>query len=77
MAGFRSQAGDISLLHRVQASSGVHPTSYPVGTESSISSGKAVRGGGVEAYHLPPSNTEIKNGGAIPPLPYTSSWRGA
>jgi hypothetical protein len=23
------------------------------------------------------STAEIKNGGAIPPLPYTSSWRGA
>jgi hypothetical protein len=22
----------------------------------------------------PPSNAEVKNGGAIPPLPHTSSW---
>jgi hypothetical protein len=32
---------------------------------------------GREAGHLPPSNAEVKNGGAIPPLPDMSSWRGA
>jgi hypothetical protein len=26
--------------------------------------------------HSSPSSAEVKNGGAIPPLPYTSSWRG-
>jgi hypothetical protein len=30
-----------------------------------------------EADHLPPSNAEDKNGGAIPPLLHTSSWRDA
>jgi hypothetical protein len=25
----------------------------------------------------PPCSTEVQNGGAIPPLPSTSSWRGA
>jgi hypothetical protein len=30
-----------------------------------------------EADHSPPSSTEIKNSGAIPPLPHTSLWRGA
>jgi hypothetical protein len=29
------------------------------------------------ADHSPPSNAEVKNGGAIPPLPYMFSWRGA
>jgi hypothetical protein len=28
-----------------------------------------------EAYHLPSSVTVVKNGGAIPPLSHTSSWR--
>jgi hypothetical protein len=28
---------------------------------------------GSESDHSPPSSAEIKNGGAIPPLPYTSS----
>jgi hypothetical protein len=30
-----------------------------------------------EADHLPPSTAEVKNGGAIPPLPRTSSWHSA
>jgi hypothetical protein len=31
---------------------------------------------GREADNSPPSNAEIKNSGAIAPLPHTSSWRG-
>jgi hypothetical protein len=30
-----------------------------------------------EADHSPPSSAEVKNGGAIPPLPDISSWHGA
>jgi hypothetical protein len=30
-----------------------------------------------EADQWQPSTAEVKNNGAIPPLPYTSSWRGA
>jgi hypothetical protein len=29
---------------------------------------------GEEADHSPPSSAKVKNGGAIPPLPHTSSW---
>jgi hypothetical protein len=29
-----------------------------------------------EGAHLPPSSAEVKNGGAIPPLPKMSLWRG-
>jgi hypothetical protein len=32
---------------------------------------------GFEADYSPPSSAEAKNGGAIPLLPHTSSWRGA
>jgi hypothetical protein len=32
---------------------------------------------GREADQLSPSNADVKNGGAITPLPHTSSWRGA
>jgi hypothetical protein len=32
---------------------------------------------GHEGAHSPPSHTEIVNGGAIPPVPHTSSWRAA
>jgi hypothetical protein len=30
-----------------------------------------------DADHSPPSSAEVENGGAIPPLPHTSSWHGA
>jgi hypothetical protein len=29
------------------------------------------------ADHSSPSSTEVKNGGALPPLPHMSSWPGA
>jgi hypothetical protein len=32
---------------------------------------------GRKTDHSPPSSTDVKNDGAIPPLPHTSSWRGA
>jgi hypothetical protein len=32
---------------------------------------------GHEADHSPPSNAEVKYGGAIPPLPHMPSWCGA
>jgi hypothetical protein len=32
-----------------------------------------VKQSGREADHSPPSSAEVKNGGAIPPLPHTSS----
>jgi hypothetical protein len=34
---------EFSLLHVVQTGSGVHPTSYPMGTGGSFSGGKAAR----------------------------------
>jgi hypothetical protein len=36
-----------------------------------------VKGPGHEADNLSPSIAEVKNGGAIPPLHDTPSWRGA
>jgi hypothetical protein len=32
---------------------------------------------GRDSDHSPPSSAEVKKGGAIPPLPRTSSWGGA
>jgi hypothetical protein len=29
---------------------------------------------GCEADHPPPFNAEVENGGAVPPLPHSSSW---
>jgi hypothetical protein len=62
-----------SLLHSVQTGSGAHPASYPMGS-GALSVG--VKLPGSEADHSSPS-AEVKNGGAIPPLPHASSWNGA
>jgi hypothetical protein len=39
--------------------------------------GWGVKQSGHEADHSLPSSAEVKNGGALPPLPHMSSWRGA
>jgi hypothetical protein len=57
---------DFFLLHRVQTGSGAHPTFHPMGTRSFF---PGVKRQGREANHSPPSNTEVKNGGAVPPFP--------
>jgi hypothetical protein len=38
---FPAGAGNFSLHHRVQNSSGAHPSSYPMGTRGSFAGGKA------------------------------------
>jgi len=38
---FPAGAGNFSLHHRVQKGSGVHPTSYPMGTRGSFPGAKA------------------------------------
>jgi hypothetical protein len=53
-----------------------------LGPPSLLSNGYRVFAPGVkgrrrEAGHSTPSNTEVNNGGAIPPLPHTSAWRGS
>jgi hypothetical protein len=60
----------VSLLHSVQTGSVVHPASYPW----PVSLG--VKRQGREADLTTPSSAEVKNGGAMFQLPYTSSWRG-
>jgi hypothetical protein len=45
-----------------------------MGTESYF---HGVKLPGLDVYHSFLFNGEFKNGGAIPPLPDTSSWRGA
>jgi hypothetical protein len=71
--GFHSWQGpvDFSLPHSLHTDSGAHPSSYA----GALFPG--VKRPGREADHSPPSSAEVKNGGAVPPLPYTSSWRGA
>jgi hypothetical protein len=46
-----------SLLHIVQTSSGVHPTSYTMGTWGSF---PGVERSGREADHSPPTSAEVK-----------------
>jgi hypothetical protein len=54
------------FFHSVQNGSGIHSASIPIGT--GVPSPEVMRqGSGTD--HLSPSSAEIKNGGAIPPLP--------
>jgi hypothetical protein len=68
-------AGNFSLRHSVQNSSGAHPLSYPVGTGSSFPGGKAAG-----AWNWPRSSIQWgvqRMRGAIPPLPqyvFLSWW---
>jgi hypothetical protein len=72
--GVRLPAGekDFSLFHSVQTGSRDHPASYPMGIRGSF---PGVRRPGSETDHPLPPSAEVNNGGAIPPLPDTFSWR--
>jgi hypothetical protein len=55
---FKSRLGKkFSLLHIVQTGSGVHPTSYKMGTGGSF---PGVKQQGREADHSPPTSAEVK-----------------
>jgi hypothetical protein len=71
---FRAESRDFSLLHSSQTGPGARPASYPMDTGGSFPGGKAA---GREIHHSRPSSAEVNNDGAVPPLPNTSSWRGA
>jgi hypothetical protein len=58
---------DYSLLHSDQTDSESHPASYPMGTGVSFPGLRRPRG---EVDRSPPASAVVKNGGAIPPLPY-------
>jgi hypothetical protein len=63
---------DFSLLYSVQNGSGAHPTSYPMSTRGSI---PGVKRPGREPDHS--TSAEVKNDGAMPPLPHMSLWHNA
>jgi hypothetical protein len=65
---------DFSLFRSVQTRSGAHPTSCPRSTGEYFPGGKAA---GAWRWPLTFISAEVKNGGALPPLPHTSSWHGA
>jgi hypothetical protein len=66
---FPAGAKVLSLLHSVQTGCGAHPASYPMGA-----GGKAA---GVWNWPLIFIYCWVEEWWSQPPLPYTSSWRGA
>jgi hypothetical protein len=60
-------------LHVVQTSSEAHPVTYPMSIGGSF---PGIKRKGREADHSPPSSAEVKNDGAVTPLPSTCSWPG-
>jgi hypothetical protein len=60
-----------SLLHSVQTDFEAHPTSYTRGSGCLSSKVKQPRR---ETDYRCPCSAEVKNDGAIPPFPHTSSW---
>jgi hypothetical protein len=65
---------DLSLHHRVQASSEFHPLLYPMRTGAVSLRVKRLRH---EADHSPRTSAVVENGGAIPPFRHPLSWSGA
>jgi hypothetical protein len=63
---FPAEVRDFSLLRSLHTGSGAHPASHPMGTAEAKRPGR-------EDDHSPQSSAEIKYGGAIPPLPHTST----
>jgi hypothetical protein len=59
-----------SLLYGVQTGSGAQLPLKWVSGPISLGAKLQVH----EADHSPPSNADVKKGGAIPSLPHTSSW---
>jgi hypothetical protein len=68
--------GICSLRYRIQTGSVDHPSSYPVGTSGSFS-GRKVAEAGVELTTHLQLVSRLRMLGAIPPFPYTPSWRSA
>jgi hypothetical protein len=73
--GFGSQQYKIFLFFTASRPK-VGPTQPPIQWVSRALSPRLKRTGS-EADHSPPSSTEVKNGGAIPPLPHMSPWHNA
>jgi hypothetical protein len=66
--------GHGSIRGRGKIVSGAHLATFPIGTGDLP---PEVKRQGREADHSPPSSAEVKNGGAIPPLPHMFSWHSA
>jgi hypothetical protein len=74
--GRSSIAGRCERLVSAPNRPALEPTQPPIQRElAALSPG--VKRPGREADQSPPSSAEVKNGGAIPSLPHTCSWRNA
>jgi hypothetical protein len=74
MVGFRFPAGHGIFLYSSASRAALGSTQPPIQWVPGVISPRVGRTGR-EADHSP--SAEIKNGGAISPLPHSPSWRGA
>jgi hypothetical protein len=74
--GFDSRRGMGIFLFTTVSKTALGPTQPPIQWVPAVLS-LGVKRPGREADHSPPSSAEARMRGAIPPLPNTSSWRGA
>jgi hypothetical protein len=73
---FNSQQGQEIFLFSTASRLALKPTQHPIQwVLGELSLG--IKWLEHEADHSPPSSTEVKNTGAIPPLHHMSSWCGA
>jgi hypothetical protein len=68
LIGQNSIPGRVKGFFSTASRSSLRTTHHPVQW------GSATPSLGGKADHSPPSSAELKNGGAVPPLPHTSSW---
>jgi hypothetical protein len=73
---FSNYINNCSILFSVTSRSALGPT-LPTVPWVPGDLPKGVKRQGREALHLPPSSAKVKSDEAVPPLPDTSSWRGA
>jgi hypothetical protein len=66
------QSQEFSILHKMQTVSEAHTAQWVSGAFS-----PDVKRPGREGDHSSPSRAEVNHGGAVPPFPYMSLWRGA
>jgi hypothetical protein len=70
---FPERVRDFFLLHNVQTGIGAQPPFCRMSTNGCFPGGGATVACSSPSF---PPDTEIRNDGAKPPLPRTSSWRG-
>jgi hypothetical protein len=72
--GVDSRQGQEIFLFSTASREALGPAQSPVKREPGALS-PGVKRPGRKVYHSPPYSVEVKNGGAVPLLPHTSSWR--